>query len=56
MITKDTFRNQFNGLSTDNWATTNPVLSSVKNGDVGFEMDTSQAKMWDEQNQEWRNL
>lgn len=52
MITKDTFRNQYTGLSTDNW-TEEKIVSKLENGDVRFEMDTGDAYMWNESAQEW---
>ena len=52
MITKDTYRNQYNGLSTDSWSS----LKDLSNGDVKFEMDTGKASMWDEENKRWSQI
>lgn len=52
MITKDSFNNTYTGLSTDNWDN----IPNLENGDAGFEMDTSKAKMYDKENAEWRYI
>lgn len=54
MISRDTFRNEWTGLATDDWSMNNPCFKyKIENGDTGFEMDTSKVKKWDAQNQEW---
>lgn len=57
MISRDTFRNEWTGLSTDDWSLDNPVFKDrISNGDTGFEMDTSKVKKFDESTQDWLAL
>lgn len=56
MITKDSYRNTYMGLSTDDWTKTNPILKSVENGDARFLMDTQTASIYDEENDRWIDL
>ena len=57
MITRDTFRNEWTGDSTDDWAMTNPLFAGkIENGDTGFEMDTTRVKKFDASINDWRYL
>lgn len=57
MITRDTFRNEWTGLSTDDWTMANPVFArKIENGDTGFEMDTSKVKKFDVVSKTWKYL
>ena len=57
MITRDTFRNEWTGLSTDDWSVENPLFTGkIENGDTGFEMDTSKVKKFDEVSKTWKYL
>lgn len=54
MITRDTFRNEWTGLSTDDWTMTNLVFTGkIENGDIGFEMDTTKVKRFNADTNSW---
>lgn len=57
MISRDTFRNEWTGLSTDDWTMANACFKDkLANGDTGFEMDTTKVKKWDEVGKQWLPL
>lgn len=54
MISRDTFRNEWTGLSTDDWTMSNPCFDKkIENGDTGFEMDTTKVKRFNAETNEW---
>ena len=57
MISRDTFHNEWTGLSSDDWSMNNPVFKGkIENGDTGFEMDTTKVKKFDEETGTWIDL
>lgn len=57
MISRDTFRNEWTGLSTDDWTMANPCFANkIENGDTGFEMDATKVKKFDAETQTWLDL
>lgn len=57
MITRDTFRNEWTGLSTDDWTMENPLFKGkIENGDTGFELNTSKVKKFDASTNQWLPL
>lgn len=54
MISRDTFRNEWTGDSTDDWSMANPCFKGkIANGDTGFEMDTTKVKRFNEETNDW---